>query len=84
MNVIVTMFNDRVDFFQKAIDQAKYIDLFTTDNGKVYAEYIRLLGSRKKKLLLPNGIDTKNTFNPKNYNRNAIRKNLEIKEDEVA
>ena len=84
LNVIVTMFNDRVDFFQKAIDQAKYIDLFTTDNGKVYAEYIRLLGSRKKKLLLPNGIDTKNTFNPKNYNRNAIRKNLEIKEDEVA
>ena len=84
LEVVVTMFNDRVEHFQKSVDTQKYIDRFTSDNSKVGKHYSDLLGSDERVTVIPNGIDCVNVFSPRLFNRNEERRKLGLAEDELA
>lgn len=84
LKVIVTMFNDRVEHFNKSLEYAKYIDVFTSDNGRVINHYKNMLGDGIETVVIPNGIDCYTTFKLGLFERDKERKNLGIEDGEIA
>lgn len=84
LKVIVTMFNDRVEYFEQSTKYEKYIDMFVSDNQKVAQHYQRLLNENKPVRVIPNGINCFDEFSPQLFNREARRKELGIASDDLA
>ncbi len=84
LKVIVTMFNDRVEHFDKSLDYVKYIDTFTSDNEKVTSHYTKALGVGTKSVVIPNGIDCYTTFKLELFERDKERKALGIDDNDIA
>jgi len=85
LKVIVTMFNDRVpEYFERSVSDAKYIDIFSSDNMIVTDHYKKLLGDSKQLVTIPNGINCYDVFNPKLFNRQQSRSSLGVEDDELA
>lgn len=84
IEVIVTLFNDRTEYFKQSIETAEYIDKFSTDNTTVSDHFQRELPKDTNIRVIPNGVDNSKVFNPETYNREENRRNLTIKEDEIA
>lgn len=84
LKVVVTMFNDRVDYFGQSIEYAQYIDGFVTDNDKVARHYKQGLPPDKEVTVIPNGLNCYEEFNPDLYDREKERERLNISDDELA
>lgn len=84
LKVIVTMFNDRVEHFEKSVDAEKHVDKFTSDNHKVGQHYIDLIGDSDRVVIIPNGIDCVTNFNPALFNREEERSRLNLEIDDIA
>lgn len=84
LKVIVTMFNDRVEYFAQSLHYARYINVFTTDNVKVADHYKEELGQDANVAVIPNGINCYEEFNPSLFNRIKQRDELGIQEGDVA
>lgn len=84
LKVIVTMFNDRVDYFLKSTNYSDYIDVFTSDNSKVTKHYKKILGENVTAMVIPNGIDCFTTFNTDLYDREFERASLKINDNDLA
>jgi len=84
LTVLVTMFNDRVEHFDKSLEWWQYVDCFVTDNNKVAAHYTTKLPASSRVAVIPNGIDCYGIFNPDNFNRNAVRQKLGIQKNDIA
>jgi O-antigen biosynthesis protein len=83
IKVVVTMFNDRVEYFEQSVSFSAYVDIFTTDNNKVKKHYTSLLPKGHPVVCIPNGIDSSSKYNKAFYDRSAIRNNLGIEPDEI-
>lgn len=83
LKVIVTMFNDRVEYFEQSVGYQSYIDVFTSDNSKVENHYKKLLTSGNT-ISIPNGIDVVKKFNPALFNPEAVRGSLGIEQGDIA
>src|SRR5581483_190674 len=84
LKVIVTMFNDRVEYFEQSTKYEKYIDIFVSDNQKVAQHYQRLLNESKSVRVIPNGINCFDEFSSRLFNREARRKELGLASDDLA
>lgn len=84
LRVIVTMFNDVAEQFSLATNYAGYIDEFTSDNAKVINHYRQLLGYGIKGRVIPNGIDCSDVFRLDLFDREAVRKDLALAENDLA
>lgn len=84
LKVIVTMFNDRVEYFEQSTKYEQYIDMFVSDNHKVTQHYELLLSDGKPTRVIPNGINCYDEFNPQAFDREARRKELGIQRDDLA
>lgn len=84
LKVILTMFNDRVEYFEQSVRYSSHIDTYTTDNSKVKNHYVELLGSDHQVLTIPNGIDSGTTFKRELYDRNDMRKQLGLEKGDIA
>jgi O-antigen biosynthesis protein len=82
LNIVVTMFNDRVRYFEESILYNKHIDLYTSDNNIVGDHYKKRVGNKVR--VIPNGIDCDNDFSCKGQHREKIRKELGIKKNELS
>lgn len=83
LSVAVTMFNDRVpEYVEKSVKYKEFIDSFNTDSEVASKSFSKLMQGMNVEVI-PNGIDCQNTFNPDRHDRNAIRKELGLK-DELA
>ena len=83
LKVLVTMFNDRVEYFEQSTKYAEYIDAFSSDNSKVEKHYLQLLPDAKV-YRIPNGIDVDTKYSPSVHNQDAAREALGISPGEVA
>lgn len=83
LKIIVTLFNDRVEYFGQAIKHAKYIDMFVSDNQKVVSSYQEKTHN-KNASVIPNGVDCDTEFNPKLFNRSKQRADLGIDESDLS
>jgi glycosyltransferase involved in cell wall biosynthesis/2-polyprenyl-3-methyl-5-hydroxy-6-metoxy-1,4-benzoquinol methylase len=84
LKVISTVFNDRAPYLEQSIAHHESIDIFSSDNqavGKIYTD--RLTANRPVKVI-PNGVDTNMEFNPEKFDREAVRKELKLRDDELA
>lgn len=86
LKIIITMFNDSVDYFDKAIESSGIIQAFTADNQSVIDSF---KSSDKyytgiNTIVIPNGVDTENTFNKSKQDRVGMRKKLGLKDSDVA
>ncbi|HEU4966001.1 MAG TPA: glycosyltransferase [Candidatus Saccharimonadales bacterium] len=84
LKVIVTMFNDRVEYFEQSTKYEQYVDIFVSDNQKVTDHYKMLLNEGKPTRVIPNGINCYDEFNPRLFDREARRKELGIVDDDLA
>jgi glycosyltransferase involved in cell wall biosynthesis/2-polyprenyl-3-methyl-5-hydroxy-6-metoxy-1,4-benzoquinol methylase len=84
LKVAVTLFNDRVEYFDQAIAARDYIDSFTTDNEAVAAHYRKSLGDGKSIIVIPNGVNCVEEFNPDVFDVPTERQALGIADDELA
>jgi glycosyltransferase involved in cell wall biosynthesis len=84
LKIVVTMFNDRVEYFEQSIEVQEYIDAFTTDNQAVAKHYAKELGAGKSITVIPNGINCYEEFNPILFDRVAERKALGLKDEDLA
>ena len=84
LKVIVTMFNDRVEYFEESVKFKDYIDVFSSDNNKVGEHYFSLVGSDQAIRIIPNGIDCYNTFCQDLFDREEERKLLSLSEKDIA
>ena len=84
LKVIVTMFNDRVDYFLESTNYSDYIDVFTSDNSKVTKHYKKILGENVTATVIPNGIDCFTTFNADLYDREFERASLKLNDNDLA
>lgn len=84
LKVVVTMFNDRVEYFEQSTKYEKYIDAFVTDNNKVANHYKQKLKNGVEVRVIPNGINSNDIYNPILYNRQKQRAELGLKEKDLA
>ncbi len=84
LRVIVTLFNDRVIYFEQAISARNYIDIFSSDNNFVAKHYEAELGNNYKIRIIPNGIDCYNNFSLDKFDRELEREELLIDAEELA
>lgn len=86
LKVVVTLFNDKVDYFDTSMQYIEYIDVFTSDNRVVDDHYKKQLTdtNRSAVKLIENGIDVDNVFSPLLFNRAEQRSSLGISRDELA
>lgn len=84
LKIVVTMFNDRVEYFEQSIRHEAYIDGFVSDNQAVAAHYKELLTLVRPVTVIPNGLNCYDEFNPELFNRTEQRKRLGIKDNELA
>lgn len=81
LSVAVTMFNDRVpEYVEKSIEYKEYIDAFNTDSAAVAKSFSNMMGNVSVQVI-PNGIDCVNQFNPNQFNRDSIRKELGVTDE---
>jgi glycosyltransferase involved in cell wall biosynthesis len=83
LKILVTMFNDRVEFFPDSMRHAECIDAYSSDNQRVVDHLHRLLGSGKKAVVIPNGVNCFERFNPELYDRAEVRRELGLRDDEL-
>ena len=85
LKVAVTMFNDRVEeYVQKSVQQQQYIDTFSTDSKSVAESFKGRFTIPVPIRVIPNGIDCSNEFNPRLFEREAVRASLGLEMDEKA
>lgn len=84
LRVSVTMFNDRVEYFEQSIEHQEYIDSYVSDNEKVAKNYRQRIGPESHVTVIPNGINCYDEFSPKLYDRAKERTNLGIEEGDIA
>jgi len=84
LKVAVTLFNDRVAYFDQAMEVREYIDRFTSDNSAVAKHYENELGEDTRIRLIPNGINCYDEFSPRLFNRDSERTALGIEKDDLA
>lgn len=81
LKVIVTMFNDRVDeYVEKTIANDCFIDIINTDSSIVAKSFQTKMGGRDVKVI-PNGVDTNDEFNKKNFDELAVRREIKLNKD---
>ncbi len=83
LKVVVTVFNDRAHF-NESVDSQKYIDMFTTDNNAVAKHYSEVLEIGVDVVVIPNGINSIDNFNPGLFGRQKEREDLGINPEELA
>lgn len=84
LKVIVTMFNDRVDYFLDSTNYSDYIDIYTSDNSRVTKHYQGILGNSTNTKVIPNGIDCYSTFRADLFDRAREREALGLSENDIA
>lgn len=84
LKIAVTMFNDRVEHFEKSIDAEASIDAFISDNEAVATNYKSKLPGSKNVAIIPNGIDSQRIFNPILFNKTSSRATLNIRPEDVS
>jgi glycosyltransferase involved in cell wall biosynthesis len=84
LKVVVTMFNDRVEYFEQSAGYEDYIDAFVSDNSAVANHYRQLLKKEGRVFVIPNGINCYDEFSQKRFDRKKIREELKIAKDELA
>lgn len=84
LKVVVTLFNDRVEYFDQSIKAAAYIDAFSTDNQAVAKHYAEALPDPKPVTVVPNGINCYEKFSTDLFNRETERAKLGLSEDDLA
>lgn len=84
LKVVVTLFNDRVEYFSQSIEHANYIDAFATDNTKVANNYQKQLSVGSDIIVIPNGINCYEEFSPALFDRAAERASLGIADKDLA
>jgi glycosyltransferase involved in cell wall biosynthesis len=84
LKIVSTVFNDRAPYLEQSIKQQDYIDVFTTDNNAVGEIYTRKISGNHPAKVIPNGVDTDKTFNPKLYDRKDVSKEIKLNDDELA
>lgn len=84
LKVIVTVFNDRAAYLEQAIEYQKYIDVFATDNQAVGKIYTNKLTVNRPIKVIPNGVDMSEEFNPAKFDRESVRKELKLKDSDIA
>lgn len=84
LKIIVTMFNDRVEYFEQSIGYEEYIDSYVTDNELVARHYMSSLATNKSVKVIPNGINCYKEFNAEMFDGSAVRKSLELGEKDLS
>jgi len=84
LKVAVTMFNDRVEHFEKSVRAQELVDMYISDNNGVAEHYKRRLAKGKEVRIIPNGIDCYKEFNPALFNRLEQRHSLGIEPNDIA
>lgn len=84
LTVVLTLFNDRVEYFDQSIEFSQFIDVFTSDNQKVTNHFLGETSSDNKTNVIPNGINCYDEFNPQLYDRPAQRESLGLADNELA
>lgn len=86
VKIIITMFNDSVDYFENVIKASPYVDAITADNNRVIETIINsdYFHSDAELRIIPNGIDTINKFYNDESSRSIARKELKINNEEIA
>ncbi len=85
LKVAVTMFNDRVDeYVEKSVKYVDLLDSFNTDSNAVAESFNAKFSGSLVAKVIPNGIDCFNEFNPDLFNRDKIRGELKLNDDENA
>jgi len=84
LKVILTLFNDRASHFDKSLPVQNYIDVFSSDNSKVADHYNRVLDERHPTVVIPNGINCYDIYNPAKFDRDKQRAELNIDDDDLA
>ena len=84
LKVVVTMFNDWVEYFQQSVGYKEYIDMFVSDNQKVATNYTKQKVLASKVTVIPNGINCYEGFSPTLFNRQDMRSELKIEDDDLA
>ncbi|MBA3758513.1 glycosyltransferase [Candidatus Saccharibacteria bacterium] len=83
LKIVVTLFNDRVEYFEQSVKFGQYIDVFTSDNEKVTAHYRQDLGDDPSTVVIPNGINCYDEFNPDLYDRTSERLKLGLADNDM-
>lgn len=84
IKIVSTAFNAIADHFMNSIEQAAFIDINTTDNTKVQHLFQQSGISEDKTVVIHNGIDCYEKFNPVNYDRKNERRKLGLENDDLA
>ena len=85
LKVILTLFNDRVpEYVDGALTYEKYIDKYVSDNKTVATSIGSRLKSQKNFVVIPNGINAYQDFNPELFSRQEQRENLGLETDDIA
>lgn len=84
LKVVVTMFNDRVGYFEQSVGYEEYIDSFVSDNLSVANHYRKMLSLPIPTNVIPNGINCFDEFNPDMYDRAGNRKDLGLEDNDLA
>jgi glycosyltransferase involved in cell wall biosynthesis/nucleoside-diphosphate-sugar epimerase len=86
LKIITTVFNDRAHFHE-SVSASKHVDKYTTDNLAVQKRYrheLEKANITKPVDVIPNGINSMDTFNPFKYNRINKRTELGLKDNDLA
>jgi glycosyltransferase involved in cell wall biosynthesis len=82
--IIVTLFNDRVkEYFEGSIEEHSSIDVYSTDNLSTAEHFRRKLPKSSTIAVIPNGIDTVDTFNNVLYDSSRLKKKFNIGADDI-
>lgn len=84
LKIVVTVFNDRAEHFEQSVRMNEHIDVFTSDNGSVINHYTDLGVPKAKTRIIPNGINAYDTFNPSLYDREMMRKELSLRDQDTS
>ncbi len=84
LKVIVTMFNDKVQYFGESLKLEKVVDYYSTDNNQVRDSYKKSLEINKNIKVIPNGIDGEKNFNSALYDKEEVRNRLRLEENDKA
>ena len=84
LKVAVTMFNDRVEYFEQSIRYKEHIDGYVSDNEKVANNYHKQIGSSAQVTVVPNGINCYDEFSPNLFYRAKEREALGLLDDDLA
>ena len=84
LKVIVTMFNDRVEYFEQSISFETYIDEFVSDNKVVQDHYTSRLKGDSGTRVIPNGINCYQEFNKELFDVFKERSELGIDDKDLS